>query len=733
MVVNKQTMSRLFADYIEKAKKILAENWLGSATKPAPSLYPHQWNWDSAFIAIGRSHYDTQKAIEEIETLFKAQWTNGMVPQIVFNPEALGHYFPEPDFWQTEKSENAPASQLTSGITMPPVHAVAAEKIYVNAKKPGAVIPFLKRIYPKLLDSHAYLYRDRDPRNEGLVYIRHPWESGIDNSPTWDGPLKRITIDKEQLPHYERKDLLSGVDPKMRPSDEEYDRYVYLVDLFRKNLYDESKIKRVCPFLLQDPLFNSVLCKANESLARIAEVIGEDPQLPDGWAKKTAEAIRNKLWNEEHEIFDAYDLVADRSVGVDTAAGFLPLYAGAASRQQAQKIYDRLNSASFCALHQGNCFTIPNYDTRKEGFDPANYWRGPVWININWMLAQGLRRYGYSLKADSLQKDLLQLPIRFGFYEYFDSFDGTGYGTKNFSWTAALFIDLVEEFYLSQKKTGVGLTRRVMAFFSNGIILNEGDKIPDVPLENLSNELMHNIKKLRNRFYDTKRGRVDYHTLKKSAEYLQYHLLTNGLQKFDPSTLLGRREKIAFWVNLYNSIVIDGIARLGIEQSIKEVASFFSYVKYDIGGCHFSSDDIEHGILRGNARPWFRPRKQFGILDKRKEWVVSPVDPRIHFALVCGSRSCAPIDYYETQNIYDQLDEAAKSFVNSSEVVILPEEGKLLLSEIFRWYEEDFGGKLGVIDFIFDYLADDNARNFLKQAGGNIQFEYIFYDWNLNR
>lgn len=72
------------------------------------------------------------------------------------------------------------------------------------------------------------------------------------------------------------------------------------------------------------------------------------------------------------------------------------------------------------------------------------------------MLAQGLRLYGYSLKADSLQ-----LPIRFGFYEYFDSFDGTGYGTEHFSWTAALFIDLVEDFSLSQKKTGVGLINRV--------------------------------------------------------------------------------------------------------------------------------------------------------------------------------------------------------------------------------------------------------------------------------
>ena len=111
-------MSRIFADYVERAKRILDDNWLGSSTKPAPSLYPHQWNWDSGFIAIGRSHYDTPKAAREIEALFEAQWTNGMVPQIVFDSDALGQYFPEPDFLQTERSPNAPENKLTSGITI---------------------------------------------------------------------------------------------------------------------------------------------------------------------------------------------------------------------------------------------------------------------------------------------------------------------------------------------------------------------------------------------------------------------------------------------------------------------------------------------------------------------------------------------------------------------------------------------------------------------------------------
>ncbi|MBW2601412.1 MAG: DUF547 domain-containing protein [Deltaproteobacteria bacterium] len=725
-------MSRIFADYVEKAKGILDSNWMGTSTKPAPSLYPHQWNWDSGFIAIGRSHFDTPRAILEIETLFAAQWRNGMVPQIVFNPDALGHYFPEPDFWQAERSANVPPGKLTSGITMPPVHAIAVEKIYKNARRPRSVLPFLERIYPKLLALHSYLYEERDPDNEGLVYIRHPWESGIDNSPTWDEPLRRIDVDKSTLPPYERKDLNHGVNPSMRPTNEDYDRYVYLVALFRSCGYDETEIREACPFLIQDPLFNSVLCRANESLVNIAHLIGASVDLPSSWVKKTASAIREKLWDPERTIFNCYDLVSKKPIHVATAAGFIPLFSGAASREQAALVYKRLDSSSFCALQQGNCFTVPNYDTHQEDFDPSNYWRGPVWININWMLAHGLRRYGYTLKADSLQKDLLQLPLRFGFYEYFDSFNGKGYGSDGFSWTAALFIDLVNEFY-DREKASRRIAAKARSLFSSDLILNNGEEMPDLEPDELGSALMRCIKTFRDTFYDISRGRVDYPALIKSTQYREYRLLTNGLRKFDLRCLIGRRQKLAFWVNLYNSIIVDGIVSQGVQKSVQEAPEIFGRLKYAIGKHYFSADDIEHGILRGNARPWFHVLKQFSSRDPRKAWILKPLDPRIHFALVCGSRSCAPIDYYDSDTIYKQLEAAAKSFVNSSEVIVLPEEGKILLSEIFRWYEVDFGGRTGVLDFLYDYLANERARLFIRAEANTLQCEYIYYDWNLNR
>src|SRR5215204_5731365 len=149
-------------DLISEAKLVLAFNWTGEYTKPGPRIYPHQWSWDSALIAIGYSHYDQESATRELTHLFDAQWNNGLLPQIVFNPH-FGRYFPGIDFW----------------------HA------YERAKDDLGARTFLEYVFPKLVAWHNYLYRERDPEDEGLVYIRHPWESGMDNSPMWDSIMER--------------------------------------------------------------------------------------------------------------------------------------------------------------------------------------------------------------------------------------------------------------------------------------------------------------------------------------------------------------------------------------------------------------------------------------------------------------------------------------------------------------------------------------------------------------
>src|SRR5947209_5178505 len=121
---------------VQDAIDVLRGNDLGRSTKPAPNLYPHQWNWDSCFIAIGISRYDAPRAAAELRSLLRGQWRNGLVPQIVFNPAGTG-YFPGPDVWQCERSPDAPTDVQTSGITQPPVLATAALRVYRNFEDAG--------------------------------------------------------------------------------------------------------------------------------------------------------------------------------------------------------------------------------------------------------------------------------------------------------------------------------------------------------------------------------------------------------------------------------------------------------------------------------------------------------------------------------------------------------------------------------------------------------------------
>lgn len=717
---------RGFKKYVKVAKLILEKNWTGSYTKPSQSIYPHQWNWDSGFISMGYAHYDQKKAQKEILSLFEHQWPNGMVPQIVFNPLAFGNYFPEPDFWQ------APDGRLTSGITMPPVHATACLHIYRKATDRMLAKSFLKTMFPMLLASHQYFYRDRDPDHSGLVYIRHPWESGLDNSPAWDAPMGRIKIDKNRLPPYERKDLMHGVPAEQRPSDDEYDRYVYLVDLFRRLGYNENDIYRNCPFLIQDVLFNSILCRSNRDLKDIGEILGEDVSQIAEWINLSSKAVSQELWCSDCRKFEPFDLAAVDHIHTATSASFMPLFAGAASDTQAGILYNTINSLSFCALHQGNCFTIPNYDMTKKDFDPKNYWRGPVWINVNWMISQGLKNYGYQEKADDMKQDMIQLPIRFGFHEYFDSHSGIGYGSPGFSWTAALFIDLVSEYYDKDKTRLTWLKQRGFNGLGKKEVLNRSSEPGRKSSEDVSSRLMSSIGDLKERFYDINRGRIDYAAMKASSEYVDYQKTAEMLQYFDPATLSSSSQKKAFWITLYNTIVVHGIVELGIVSSVREVPNFFTSVAYQVGKFTFTADEIEHGILRANARPPYNPFHSFKKNDPRRKLGLQDMDPRIHFALVCGSRSCPPIRYYDAAHIDAQLDVAARNFINSSEVIVLPEQNKIFLSPIFDWYKKDFGGKDRIFDYLLKYLNEDKESEYLRQNMNRIKIEYLFYDWNLN-
>jgi len=216
------------------------------------------------------------------------------------------------------------------------------------------------------------------------------------------------------------------------------------VELFWANDYDEARIRQVSPFLIEDVLFNALLVRAGYDLAQIALVLDEDPAPFAAQAACTAAALNARLWDEEHAIYFDYDLVEDAPIHAHVAAGFSPLFAGVPTLKQAERMLNRLNQYGFCPLNE-QCYAVPSYDKREPGFAGHRYWRGPIWLNVNWLLYGGLRRYGFEAYAARVKEAMILLPQRYGFYEYFDPDSGRGHGSDRFSWSAALLIDLLSE------------------------------------------------------------------------------------------------------------------------------------------------------------------------------------------------------------------------------------------------------------------------------------------------
>lgn len=425
-------------DLIERAKSVLTTNDLGSWTKPSPTLYPHQWNWDSAFIALGLAHYDLERAKTEIRSLLRGQWQNGMIPHIIYNPDAIG-YFPDPHRWQITLSPHSPRLVFTSGITQPPMITIAAHAIAQRDDD----FSFVRLVYPALLAFHRWFHRERDPEGKGLVSIIHPWESGMDNSPRWLGILGLIQLTTR--PKYQREDN-ALVPPYERPSDDNYDRFVFLMDLARDLNYNQKEIFANSPFLVQDVLVNSVLYAADDALCKLARSIGEPTEQIENWLEETQSAFQRRFWDETDTLYYDYDIRGNHSIKENTIAAFMPLYAGLADKKQAQRIIEQhlLNSAEYKPEAGKTRYLVSSVSKTNSFYDPRNYWRGPIWLNMNWFMMDALERYGYSELARQIRADTLALVENAGFHEYFDPQTGTGYGTDTFSWSAALTIDILK-------------------------------------------------------------------------------------------------------------------------------------------------------------------------------------------------------------------------------------------------------------------------------------------------
>jgi glycogen debranching enzyme len=230
-------------------------------------------------------------------------------------------------------------------------------------------------------------------------------------------------------------------DPSERPTDEEYARYLWLVELIKRARCDESVIYDTHPFLVKDVLFSAILVAANEALLEIAEAVGapDDERAEiSAWTERGRVGLESS-WSPELGLCLDRDLRQDAPLRARTVAGFAPLVAGGSERLEG--LLRTLYSPDFLGHPELSRPLPPSTSPAEARFHPRSYWRGPVWPVLSWLLWRSLVRAGEAEHAAALRRVALEQLAEGGFAEYFEPFTGEPLGSDGQSWTAAVTLD----------------------------------------------------------------------------------------------------------------------------------------------------------------------------------------------------------------------------------------------------------------------------------------------------
>jgi glycogen debranching enzyme len=394
---------------IEKeVKKILLDNRREDSgyqyTVPSSEHYPYQWLWDSCFHAIILAQYEPEAAKREILSLFARQFEDGMVPHIIYWKPGVLHLF------------NWGAKQ-TSSITQPPMIAYAVWEIHRRARDRA----FLEAVYPKLLAYYRYLIEQRDPRDNHLVGIINPDESGEDNCPRFDKPL--------------------GASIHISYQDHEALRRKLVDERTKQDLDPDLNLRE--HFWVKDVPFNAILVENLRALAHIASLLEHS----DGehYANLNADLITRSMRERcfEDGVFWSCTGLEYEKLKVVTWAHFAPLFAGLYSPEEAAALVRThlLNPETFWAPYGVRTVSKQEPAYMAKSYDEGFSWRGPVWMAPHWFVYHGLRRYGYETEAAQIREKSEALLQKSGFRECFNPETGDGYGATKFTW-GALVLDM---------------------------------------------------------------------------------------------------------------------------------------------------------------------------------------------------------------------------------------------------------------------------------------------------
>ena len=422
------------------AENVLRGNDNGGYTVPSRATYPHQWNWDSALVALGWAELDPARAWRELETLASARDRQGMIPHIAFHTRVLdrvngrlrgaltmvarpyARYLPGPRWWGRRLAFDG---RRISGITQPPVAATCMRMLFESHPDERRA----RALLAPLLGWHRFLLEERDPRGTGEPVLIHPWESGRDNAVEWDAPLWRV-LPEVTVVH--RRDTHS-VDAAERPSDEHYRRFLTLVRRGSRVEWAQSLLARGGAFRVLDPGFSAILARACADLGWLAEELGEGSIAEESRAAsaRVADALRARA--DADGLIRAVDMTDETPLAVTGAGSALALLAPGLGSEHAEAVRDLVTTGVLASP-----YGVRSLDREHPERSSRNYWRGPVWTNVTWLCALGLEDHGDRVAAAKLRSQMMEAIEGGGMREYFVPDSGRGLGARDFAWTAAL-------------------------------------------------------------------------------------------------------------------------------------------------------------------------------------------------------------------------------------------------------------------------------------------------------
>jgi hypothetical protein len=329
---------------------------------PSKTYYVGVWQWDAFFHALAYRHVDARLAEDQLRLMLDHQRPNGMIPDAVHDEGIVTHL----------------KTPVDADVTKPPIIAWAALKLY---EKSGH-LDFLDEIYEPICRWNEWWFNENDEDGDGICQYNHPYSSGLDDSPLWDGGMP-----------------------------------------------------------VESPDLSTYLCLQMESLAQIARLIGEkgDAVLWEERARGLAQRMVDHFWDPDAGLFWA---VRDhRQIPVTTPFNLLPLWIGHLPRPITDRLVAHLTNPDefWCK------YPIPTVSRADPAYNPDQMWRGPSWININYLFIDGLERSGYTALSHELRRRTLELIMQHDdVYEYYDPESGAPppKAAPIFGWSSALFIDL---------------------------------------------------------------------------------------------------------------------------------------------------------------------------------------------------------------------------------------------------------------------------------------------------